>query len=69
MPYIVIGLKEEPAIFMRKGPIRTGNKIVYLDKLSSPNTLQVRMVCRDLTIFCRSGQIFNRIADEIDKIC
>ena len=34
VPYIVIGLQEEPAIFMRKGPIRTGNKIVYLDKFS-----------------------------------
>ena len=48
------------------GPFRTSDKIIYLDKFSViTNTLQVRMVCRDLTIFCRSGQIFKSTADKI----
>ena len=49
-----------------KGPIRTCEKVVCLDKISvTTNRLQVRMVCRDLTNFGRSGQIFRRIADKI----
>ena len=40
------------------GPIRTSDKIVNIDKFSViTNTLQVRMVCRDSTIFW-GGQIF-----------
>ena len=49
-----------------KGPIRTCEKVVCLDKISvTTNRLQVRMVCRDLTNFGRSGQIFRRITDKI----
>ena len=40
------------------GPIRTSDKIVYLDKFSViTNTLHVRMVCGDLAISCRIGKI------------
>ena len=47
-------------------PIRTSDKSVYLDKFSViTNTLRMRMVCRNLTTFCRSGQIFRRTADKI----
>ena len=48
------------------GPIRTSKKVVYLDKFSViTNALEVRTVCRDLTNFVRSGQIFKRTADKI----
>ena len=47
------------------GPIRTSDKIVNIDKFFViTNTLQVRMVCRDSTIFW-GGQIFKRTADKI----
>lgn len=39
------------------GPIRTANKVVYLEKFSvitNTSTLQMRMVCRVLTNFVRS---------------
>ena len=66
VPYIVFGLHEEPASFYRERVIRTGDKTVYLDKFSIiTNTLLMWMVCRGLTIFCRSGQIFERSADKI----
>ena len=47
------------------GAIRTSDKIVNIDKFFViTNTLQVRMVCRDSTIFW-GGQIFKRTADKI----
>ena len=40
------------------GLIRTSRKFVHLDKISVlTNVLQVRMVCRDLKKFGRSGKI------------
>ena len=49
-----------------KGPIRTCEKVVCLDKISvTTNRLQVRIICRDLTNFGRSGQIFRRTTDKI----
>ena len=47
-------------------PICTSKKVVYLDKFSViTNASQVRTVCRDLTNFVPSGQIFKRTADKI----
>ena len=41
-------------------------KVVYLNKFSViTSALQVQMVCRDLTNFGQSGQIFRRTADKI----
>ena len=51
---------------MSYGSIRTNKKVVYLDKFSViANASQVSTVCRDLTNFVRSGQIFERTADKI----
>ena len=58
-------ISREPKV-MVLGPIRTSKKVVYLDKFSViANASQVRTVCRDLTNFVPSGQIFKRTADKI----
>jgi len=47
------------------GPIHNSKKVVHLDKFSViTDTLQVRMVCHDLTNFGRSRQIFQRTTDK-----
>ena len=46
--------------FLFNGPIRTGRKFVYLDRIFViTNALQVRMICRDLTILAEADKTSN----------